>query len=134
MIREWGFDCSCPLCSASPSQIAASDRRRQRIQYIIALLSSDKNRNYKTVNDLVVEILDLCEKEGLAAQVGDIHRVIANFYARMGDIESAKRHGTLAAQKLSHYSGFDGDRTVSAIQFLESITKAGIPRRRGRSS
>ncbi|XXH02615.1 hypothetical protein Hte_008994 [Hypoxylon texense] len=122
LIREWGFNCTCSLCS-SPNESAASDRRRGRIQDLLGELDRPEIRNHAAVEKRVSEILDLCQKEAMAAQVGDFYTIVADVYSSMGDLDSARRYGELALRELKHFAGYDHDRTRSAIMFLENLDR-----------
>ncbi|KAI0835456.1 SET domain-containing protein [Hypoxylon sp. FL0890] len=120
LVREWGFNCTCSLCT-SPAETEISDRRRGRIQDLLAELDRPEIRNHAAVKKRVDEILDLCNKEGLAAQVGDFYTIIAELYSNMGDLDLAKKYGELAVGELTHYAGYDHQRTRSATLFLENL-------------
>ncbi|KAI0384297.1 SET domain-containing protein [Hypomontagnella monticulosa] len=120
LIREWGFNCTCSLCK-SPKESAASDKRRSRIQELLAELDRPDIRSHVAIKKRVDEILGLCAKEGLAAQVGDFHTIVAELYSGLGDIERAKTHAKLAVKELTHYAGHDHERTMSAASFLRKL-------------
>ncbi|KAI2472254.1 SET domain-containing protein [Annulohypoxylon bovei var. microspora] len=122
LIREWGFNCTCSLCT-SPKDTAISDRRRGRIQDLLAELDDPKIRKHALVKKRVDEILDLCEKEGLAAQIGDFYSIVAEVYSSMGDLKLARKFGELAVKELKHYAGYDHERTKSATLFLETLNR-----------
>ncbi|KAI1460192.1 SET domain-containing protein [Annulohypoxylon moriforme] len=122
LIREWGFNCSCSLC-ASAEETAISDCRRGRIQELLAELDDPEIRKPALVKKRVDEILDLCRKEGLAAQVGDFYTIAAEVYLSMGDLGLAREYGELAVKELKHYAGYDHERTKSATSFLENLSK-----------
>ncbi len=120
MIQEWGFNCSCSLC-ASGEAVAISDRQRARIRDILRAINQSRNQKHEIVSQFVLELLELCDKEGLTAQVGDFHSIIAGVYASMGDVDLASKHGELAVLKLRHYAGRDSERTERAVLFLEKL-------------
>lgn len=120
LIREWGFNCTCSLCS-SKDESAASDHRRGRIQDLLAELDLPEVRNHDAVEERVGEILDLCAKEGMAAQVGDFYTIVADVYTSMGDMRLARKYGELALKELKHFAGYDHQRTRSAIMFLKDL-------------
>ncbi|KAI1475815.1 SET domain-containing protein [Daldinia eschscholtzii] len=120
LIKEWGFNCTCSLCT-SPEATAVSDRHRGRIQELLAELDLPEMRNHAAVSKRVDEILDLCEKESLAAQIGDFYAIIAEIYSSIGDVNLAKKYAKLAVKELKHYAGYDHERTKGAAAFLESL-------------
>ncbi|KAI1392475.1 SET domain-containing protein [Hypoxylon trugodes] len=120
LISEWGFNCTCSLCT-SPKDTAISDRRRGRIQELLAELDRPEIQKHAAVEKRVKEILDLCEKEAMAAQVGDFYSIVAEVYSSMGDFSLAKKYGDLAVKELMHYAGYDHERTKGALLFLENL-------------
>ncbi|KAI1779204.1 SET domain-containing protein [Hypoxylon cercidicola] len=122
LIQEWGFNCSCSLCS-SPDESKASDHRRGRIQDLLGELDRPEVRNHAAVQERVNEILDLCEKEALAAQVGDFYTIVAEVYSSMGDVDLARKYGELALKELKHFAGYDHERTRTATLFLKNLDR-----------
>ncbi|OTA98155.1 hypothetical protein M426DRAFT_70346 [Hypoxylon sp. CI-4A] len=120
LIQEWGFNCTCSLC-ASPKAATVSDRQRSRIQELLEELDRPETHTHSAIEKRVAEILDLCEKEALAAQVGDLYTIVAEVYSGIGDLDSAARYGKRAVKELVHYAGYDHDRTKSALLFLENL-------------
>ncbi|KAI1761497.1 SET domain-containing protein [Hypoxylon sp. FL1150] len=120
LIQEWGFNCTCSLCS-SKEESAASDRRRGRIQDLLAELDLPEVRNHAAIENRVAEILDLCEKEGMAAQVGDFYTIVADVYSTLGDLSRARRYGELALKELKYFASYDHPRTQTTIAFLEDL-------------
>ncbi|KAI0172597.1 SET domain-containing protein [Hypoxylon sp. FL1284] len=120
LIQEWGFNCSCLIC-ASPDESASSDRRRGRIQDLLAELDRPETRNHAAVQARVNEIVDLCKTEAMAAQIGDFYTIVADVYSSMGDIDMARKYGELALKELTHFAGYDHERTHGAAQFLKGL-------------
>ncbi|KAI1161549.1 hypothetical protein F5B18DRAFT_434874 [Nemania serpens] len=95
-LRRWGFDCNCSLCTASKTDIAASDYRREKI----ASLQKDV---LKAISELdgsaavrgVYEILALVEAEDIPTMVASQYEVLARLFWKAGETESA----TAYAQK-----------------------------------
>ncbi|KAI5867510.1 hypothetical protein GGS23DRAFT_548710 [Durotheca rogersii] len=131
LLREWGFNCTCALC-ASARETAASDRRRARLQVLLEELDQPRVRTRAGVGARVDEILALCDREGLAAQVGDVYAIVADVYAAMGDLPLARRYGERAVAELTHYAGHDHERTRNAVAFLAKLgAEAGAQVDRG---
>ncbi|KAI2782049.1 SET domain-containing protein [Daldinia loculata] len=120
LIKEWGFNCTCSLCT-SPEASAASDRHRSRLKELLAELDLPEIRSRAAVSKRVDEILDLCEKESLEAEVGDFYTIVAEVYSGMGDVDLARKYARLAIKELAHYAGYDHERTRSAVVFLEVL-------------
>ncbi|GAA5821613.1 hypothetical protein JCM11251_000935 [Rhodosporidiobolus azoricus] len=63
--RNWAFDCSCSLCEADPSDVAASDTRRSTLADLHARLPGLRPSNVEqTLRDCAFA-LTLLEQEGL---------------------------------------------------------------------
>ncbi|KAI1488303.1 hypothetical protein F5X96DRAFT_685564 [Biscogniauxia mediterranea] len=120
LIREWGFNCTCTLC-ASRKERETSDRRRTEMQRLLEELDEPRFQHHSAISERVDKILDLCDEEGLMAQVGDFYAIVADVYYRRGDLESAERYGKMAVDELRYYAGYDHERTRNAIAFLEEI-------------
>lgn len=82
-------------------------------------------RNEVAIKKRVDEILELCDKEALAAQVGDFYSIVAEVYSAMGEFSLARKYGRLAVEELVHFAGYDHERTKSAALFLENLNRKG---------
>lgn len=120
MLHEWGFECSCELCS-SPTEVEVSDHRKQRIQSVLSLLERSKALSQKTVTRLTEEVLELSEKEGMLAQIGDFHYVVAKTLVKLGMKGMARDHVRLAVEKLAYYGGLENSRTKEAFLLLKNL-------------
>ncbi|KAK4450301.1 N-lysine methyltransferase SMYD2 [Podospora aff. communis PSN243] len=120
LIQEWGFNCTCSLCS-NPKRFKTSDKNRDRIQVILESLDHPGNRTQAKVRAAVEEVEDLVVKEGLAGQLGDFYAIIADIYLNMGDLRKTRKSGRNAVKLLQHYAGFDNMRTEKAEEFMREL-------------
>jgi len=128
LIQEWGFNCTCSLCSdAEASRV--SDINRDRIQDILESFDHLENRTQEKVRAALEEAEDLGKKEGLAGQMGDVYSIFADIYLDMGDVKNARKYGRIAVKMLRHYAGHDNMRTDSAVAFMAKLDKLETSRK-----
>ena len=65
MLRGWGFNCTCSICS-SAEKTAESDGRRKRINSLLQEIAVQKDDNPKKVDTLADKLLELVELEHMA--------------------------------------------------------------------
>ncbi|KAI8159118.1 hypothetical protein K4K49_004268 [Colletotrichum sp. SAR 10_70] len=104
-LQEWGFNCTCSLCS-SASAVAVSDARRGRMQEIVSALNNKVFRSSPArMAELAEELDGILKEEGLSAQKGDFYDILARAYVDMGEVETGRRYARLAVEKLVHFAG-----------------------------
>ncbi|KAH9227240.1 hypothetical protein K456DRAFT_1765869 [Colletotrichum gloeosporioides 23] len=124
-LQEWGFNCTCSLCS-SASAVAVSDARRGRMQEIVSALNNKVFRSSPArMAELAEEVDSILEEEGLSAQKGDFYDILARAYVDMGEVETGRRYARLAVEKLVHFAGYDDERTERARGLLGELGKVG---------
>ncbi|KAL0765499.1 hypothetical protein CaCOL14_011723 [Colletotrichum acutatum] len=118
-LQEWGFNCTCALCSSPPEVLAISDAYRRRLQEIFSELEDPVLAGSSSlVAELVDELEDIMVREGLTAQAGEFYGIVAGVYRNMGEKELSKKYAELAVEKLVQFAGYDDDRTVRAREVL----------------
>jgi hypothetical protein len=122
LIRGWGFNCTCSLCT-SKEESKASDFRRQRIQEILEGLDHPENREYDNLMRLADEVLYLIEREGLAAQKGDFYSILAQICLEMGYTHTARSYGGMAVESLRESVGEDSAPALKAMKFMVDLNK-----------
>ncbi|GJC81409.1 hypothetical protein ColLi_04247 [Colletotrichum liriopes] len=123
-LQEWGFNCTCALCS-SPDDVAVSDTYRTRLQEILAEMTDPAFMTPSLVAELAGELDDVVEREGLAAQAGEFYGIVARVYAHMGEAETGRRYAKMAVEKMIQFAGYDDERTVRARGLLGELGKVG---------
>ncbi|KAI1200724.1 hypothetical protein F5X97DRAFT_340201 [Nemania serpens] len=89
-LRRWGFDCNCSLCTASKTDIAASDYRREKIASLQKdVLKAISELDGSTAVRAVYEILALVEAEDIPTMVASQYEVLARLFWKAGETESA---------------------------------------------
>lgn len=120
--HNWGFKCTCPLCTDAKAN-AISDRRRSRLTQIIADMNDTSLGNlvHGDFRKMITEIEELADKEGLTAQIGDLCLMISDVWLRMGDVHMAREFAKKSVKLKRHFAGIDNERTVIARAKLERI-------------
>ncbi|KAI3543836.1 hypothetical protein CABS03_11735 [Colletotrichum abscissum] len=118
-LQEWGFNCTCVLCSSSPEVLAISDAYRRRLSEIFSELEDPVIAGSPSlVAELIDELEDILVKEELTAQAGEFYGIVAGVYRNMGEMELSKKYAKLAVEKLVVFAGYDDERTVRAREVL----------------
>ncbi|KXX78306.1 SET domain-containing protein 5 [Madurella mycetomatis] len=107
LLQKWGFRCTCPLCSASPSVLAASDARRQKIavlgEEVIKML--DRGEAPKRAAEMYEEVVEAVKEEGLVPHLGAHYEVLGRLYLAAGD---KKKGVDLVRKGVEESRGFEG--------------------------
>ncbi|GAB1317671.1 SET domain-containing protein 5 [Madurella fahalii] len=120
MIQRWHFNCTCSICS-SKEKTDLSDQNRLRIQAILDEFKRQKNRNRGNVEPLEKELWALVERERLEAQAGSFASIFAGIYFQMQNLDKAREYASQAVQNHTYYSGYDSDKTKSALEMLDFL-------------
>ncbi|KAK5661804.1 hypothetical protein OQA88_9906 [Cercophora sp. LCS_1] len=108
MLKPWGFQCSCEMCTASQNTIQASDARRERLFEIHSTLSmavKESTLAKERIDMIVREALALIEKEELDPQLVEYHQMFARAYMSVNEVKLARKHIKLADTKWTLYEG-----------------------------
>ncbi|KAK0749980.1 hypothetical protein B0T18DRAFT_461872 [Schizothecium vesticola] len=109
MLSHWGFTCSCAMCTAGPSEIALSDRRRDRLFELHATLSAaaeaPESLPRERIDALVAETRKLIEEEQLDPQLVEYYQVFARVYLALGDGRRVREYIRAAEEKWVLYEG-----------------------------
>ncbi|KAI5856722.1 SET domain-containing protein [Durotheca rogersii] len=100
-LRKWGFNCTCSLCTASKTEIAASDYRRNKIkalgeEVIQAIEVWDGTKAVK----LTQEVLDLMRIEGLVPLYSGQYEIMARLYWKAKDVKTATEYARMSLDTL----------------------------------
>ena len=105
--RNWGFKCTCDLCS-DPVALAASDARRERIKATgTVVIKAVENQDFRDALELNMEMAEMIREEGLEAHMGDQYEALARLSIAVGDKEGALEW---AKRALQEFDGFYGDK------------------------
>lgn len=106
-ITNWGFNCTCDLCSAPPEAREASDERRERLVEVYYAMQ-DESTSYNTLVELTREFIKLAQVERLVAKVGEYYQAFMRIYYGVGDAETARKYGQAALQFAEIFSDPEG--------------------------
>lgn len=106
-ISNWGFNCTCDLCSAPPSARDASDERRERLVEI-SYAMQDESTSYNDLVELTREFIKLAQTERLVAKVGEYYQTFMRVYYGAGDAETARKYGRASLKFAEIFSDPEG--------------------------
>ena len=122
LLRNWGFQCTCSLCS-SPDERDTSDTHRMRISRIWNGLEIYKHKNKAKVVELTRELLKLLDVEELTVRVGEFYEKLAKIYLDMGHIKGARKFGRLALKYWEEFDSIERDHVKEVLGFLQPLEK-----------
>lgn len=106
LLHNWGFRCTCALCTAPSDELVASDRRRGRIgdirQEVVELV---QEKQFDRAISMSKEMIDLVLKEELVAHLGEHYEVLARMYYAVWDRDNTAKYARLAIADLEQYGG-----------------------------
>jgi hypothetical protein len=129
MLSHWGFTCSCAMCTAGPSEIALSDRRRDRLFELHATLSAaaeaPDSLPRERIDALVAETRKLIEEEQLDPQLVEYYQVFARVYLALGDGRRAREYIRAAEEKWVLYEGEEHSNVEGIRALWEEVEGLG---------
>ncbi|KAF2251968.1 SET domain-containing protein [Trematosphaeria pertusa] len=87
--NHWGFTCTCPLCTANSTVIAASDERLKKINEIKAVLPTEQ-KDIPQMLGLLPELIGLMEEEDLIIELPMYEEIMAYTWSSFGIEDRAK--------------------------------------------
>jgi len=115
--RQWGFDCTCSLCSSSDSDLSLSDYRLHRIQEIIRDLAKPYAERKPDPSKAEV-LVKLHRQEGLFGPIAGAQVWAALEYTQLGDKKKAKKWAAEAKESLRLWTG---EEHVYHMKMLELL-------------
>lgn len=106
-LANWGFQCSCALCTSPPEVLAESDRARGHLLELYHRMVKD-DTDYAELVELTREFVGIVKQEELVPKVGEYYQLFMEIYYSYGDLESALRYGQLALFFAETFSDPDG--------------------------
>ncbi|KAK3377509.1 hypothetical protein B0H63DRAFT_502266 [Podospora didyma] len=107
-LANWGFNCTCGLCSAPAEAREASDQRRERLVDIFYAMDKVPQSDYQELVDLTREFVDLLQIERLEAKVGEYFQAFMRIYYNIGDADSAMRYAKAALRYAETFGDPEG--------------------------
>ncbi|RYP67269.1 hypothetical protein DL771_007358 [Monosporascus sp. 5C6A] len=118
-LQRWGFTCTCAMCTASDSQIAASDARRTRIRALKAGIvevlnvrdgsNKSKSGNLDRAIEMAHEVVVLVRREELRSLYAEQYDVLGRLYWAAGDRARAVAHARLSLKALEDIGYIEPD-------------------------
>ncbi|KAK4222082.1 hypothetical protein QBC38DRAFT_427935 [Podospora fimiseda] len=106
VLRQWGFQCRCALCSAPPAERQLADSRRERILDIHQILSKASDLpSTRRVDELVKEAITLIELEELEPQFVEYYAQFAKAYLMINELKKAREYVKTADEMWLFYGG-----------------------------
>ncbi|KAI0107952.1 SET domain-containing protein [Hypoxylon sp. NC0597] len=124
-LKNWGFSCTCSLCTSSKSEKAASDKRRARLQHIYHELNEGATGKAELTADTIYGLADemesLVREEGLEAQLLVHYGAVARAYMRVGKLEAARKYVELCEDLWVRYAGEEEDYLAGMHQLRHEL-------------
>ncbi|KAK0612237.1 hypothetical protein B0T14DRAFT_439291 [Immersiella caudata] len=93
LLKQWGFKCTCSLCSAPQDVLAASDARRREFRAARdGILQLAQEEDFHSAVEVVQKLFKLVEEEELEPHLGDLYEIPARLYYQVGDLENARKY------------------------------------------
>ncbi|TLS24953.1 hypothetical protein PpBr36_07507 [Pyricularia pennisetigena] len=106
-IRDWGFACTCRLCS-TPTANRLSDQRRERLGGLRGrLVHGRAGMAVAEVHAAAEEMMEIAEAEGVLPQLGGYCEAVAQVLLAKGDGHGALRYLRLSLDAWLLYGGED---------------------------
>jgi hypothetical protein len=107
-LRRWGFECTCRLCTASKTEAAASDYRREKIaamqhETLEAIKQGDGARAIR----LAHEILALVKAEDIPTMIASQYEILARLYFKANDMTTASKYAQISLDTLDGFGYID---------------------------
>ncbi len=106
-LANWGFNCTCSMCTASVLERDESDRRRERLVEIYNSMN-DEETSYDKLVELTKEFVGIVAKEGLIPKVGEYYQIFMRIYYGYGDTESAYKYAKTALKYAETFADPEG--------------------------
>jgi hypothetical protein len=104
MNAQWGFNCSCTLCSSPEHVLAASDERIQLIEDLEGELN-DLSHNRTAGIETAEFLISLYKQERLDGVIGDAYMYAAFEHAYLGLKRRTQMYAALAIEHMSLWRG-----------------------------
>lgn len=116
--KQWGFECTCSLCSASSAVTRASDQRITQILGILEQLD-DTDLEGETAISMVELLMSLYKHEGLDAPIASAYSNAAIEYNGVGKSWIAIKYAHLAIDSVLLYEGLHSELGTEMGLLLE---------------
>ncbi|KAK0712909.1 hypothetical protein B0T26DRAFT_648852 [Lasiosphaeria miniovina] len=107
-LQQWGFNCTCALCTAGADVVAASDARRRQVDALRgqAVEAFQRGKPYEALR-LTRQVLGLLPAEELFPLYSEQYENIARIYWVLQDMERAEENARLSLDVLARQGYID---------------------------
>lgn len=127
-LENWGFNCTCSLCTAPLEVRQASDRRREKLADLYFAMK-EPTISHDQLLKLTDKFLELVYAEHLETRFGEYFQALIRFYYNFGDHKNALKYAELSLKYSEAFADPQGGFCVSLrqdIKFLKDlIAKSG---------
>ncbi|KAH6693539.1 hypothetical protein F5X68DRAFT_247852 [Plectosphaerella plurivora] len=108
LLTDWGFKCTCDMCTAHPSVVAASDNRRAKITQLKTDILDylDRGKVHGAVK-MIREVIDVMEKENLRPLMTEQYETLARIQWALGAKEKGVKYARKSIQLLTDHGFMD---------------------------
>lgn len=101
-LKQWGFECTCDLCTASPAEVRASDNRRKQIEELrdYAIRAYQAGKPYQALR-FTRQIVDLLPSEELFPMYSEQYENMARIFWTLNDMKNAEKYVRLSLEILA---------------------------------
>ncbi|KAK0716092.1 hypothetical protein B0H67DRAFT_601447 [Lasiosphaeris hirsuta] len=125
-LANWGFNCTCALCTAPAAARDASDARRHRLVEVYYAMQ-EEGVSYADLVELTREFVETVEVERLDTKVGEYYQAFMRIYYNAGDAESALKYARLGLKYAEAFADPEGGFCQgfrADLRFLEAQRKS----------
>lgn len=127
VLRDWGFECKCDLCTSPQKEIKRSDERRDRIHAIHNILVKEEGLTSARIGELADECMGLVDRESLWPQKTVYYEVIARAYFEVAkDFENAAKYVDMCEDLWIQYGGPKHDNLEGIKQLRHDMEMARL--------
>ncbi|KAK3360470.1 hypothetical protein B0T25DRAFT_130631 [Lasiosphaeria hispida] len=126
-LSNWGFNCTCALCTSPPAARDASDTRRHRLVEVYYAMQ-EPGVSYEELVELTREFVQTVEVERLDTKIGEYYQAFMRIYYNAGDAESALKYARLGLKYSEAFADPEGgfcSGLRADLKFLEAQMVGG---------
>jgi hypothetical protein len=122
-LANWGFNCTCNLCTSSPEHQAVSDQRRERLVEVYYAMQ-EETTTYDILVELSREFIQLAREERLLARIPEYYQSLMRIFYAFKDVETAHKYGTLSLRFGEIFSDPEGEFVSVVRRELDEVDRA----------
>ncbi|CAH7672815.1 hypothetical protein BY996DRAFT_8457966 [Phakopsora pachyrhizi] len=129
---NYGFECSCKICSKDSESSKESDLRITNINSLKASLSAWQSGAMGGAEavDLIETALDLMRQEGMTYEFGQLYADACHIATAHSDFQNARKYATLALKHFEVELGNDSVEYNYALKMIKNPTHSSVWRSR----